>query len=373
MIVTYVAQSHEGAVRGFADAPLSLRLSNALVAYAKYLCLTVWPSHLGVYYPFASTGVPGWQVVGALFLLGSITMIAIHQSGQRPYLLMGWLWFLGTLVPVIGLVQVGGQTMADRYQYIPSIGLFLAIVFSLSDLATAIRINRVALAAVSLICLIVLGSLTAVQASRWRDSKTLFEYTLSVTPDNLVVQYNLGHALGQEKKYDEAIPHFLEALRIKPDFFDALINMGVTLVEQGKPGEAISSYRRALEIKPDSAKAHMQLALALVKQEKADEALSEFYKALDFAPMDSDVRTNLGLMLARSGKVEEAISQLNEAVRLNPSSPEAHNNLGIAFLMSGQPEKSVPHFSEALRLRPEFALAQDNLKRAERQLEGKQK
>jgi len=373
MVVTYLAQSHGGAIRGFVDAPISLRLSNGLVAYAKYVLLTVWPNDLGVYYPFAPTGVPTWQVASALVFLGSITGIAIRQAGPRPYLLMGWLWFLGTLVPVIGLVQVGGQSMADRYHYIPSIGLFVAMIFSFYDVALAVRVSRIGLAAVGLVSLIILGSLTAVQASRWRDSKTLFEHTLSVTPDNLVVQYDLGHALGQEKKYDEAIPHFLAALRIEPDFFDALINMGITLFEQGKPQEAITYYQRALALKPDSGKAHMQLALALVKQEKTDEALSEFYKALEFAPTDPDVRTNLGLMLARKGKVSEAISQLDEALRINPRSPEAHNNLGIVFLVSGQPDKSVPHFSEALRLRPDFALARDNLKRAEKQLAERQR
>jgi tetratricopeptide (TPR) repeat protein len=373
MVVTYVAQSYGGAVRGFVDAPISLRLSNAVVAYAKYLFLTFWPSGLGVYYPFSTDGVPVWQVAGALVVLGTITGLAVRQASRQPYLLMGWLWFLGTLVPVIGLVQVGGQTMADRYHYIPSIGLFVAIVFTFCDLALALRINRLGLAAVGAISLIVLASVTAVQASRWQDSKTLFEHTLSVTPDNLLVQYDLGHALGQEKKYDEAIPHFLEALRIQPDFFDALFNMGVTLFEQGKLQEAESYFRRALQAKPESGKTHMQLALALVNEEKADEALAEFYKALELAPMDSNVRTNLGLMLARKGKVSEAISQLNEALRLNPNSAEAHNNLGFVFLASGQPEKSIAHFSDALRLKPDFTLARNNLRRAERQIEAKQK
>jgi protein O-mannosyl-transferase len=366
MVVTYLAQSHGGAVRGFVDAPLSLRLSNALVSYAKYILLTAWPSGLGVYYPFSPAGVPAWQLAAALVLIAAITIVAFRQASKRPYLITGWLWFLGTLVPVIGLVQVGGQSMANRYDYIPSIGLFVAVVFGLGDLVIAWRVGRVSVA-VTAVALLLFGSVTALQISRWRDSMTLFNHTLSVTSDNLVIQYNLGHALGQQRRYDEAIPHFAEALRIKPDFFDALINMGITLSEQGKPAEAITYYQRSLDVEPNSAKAHMQLALALVTQKRADDALQQFYKALELSPNDADIRTNLGLMLARLGKLSEAAAQLNEALRLNPNSAEAHNNLGLVFLANGQPEKSIEYFSAALRLKPDLSVARDNLKRAQSQ------
>jgi Tfp pilus assembly protein PilF len=372
-VVTYIAQSQGGAVRGFVDAPLSLRASNALVSYAKYLLLTVWPSGLGVYYPFSPAGVPMWQLAVALVLVAGVTAIALREASKRAYLITGWLWFLGTLVPVIGLVQVGGQAMADRYDYIPSIGLFVAIVFGVADLAIVWRIGRVGIALVSAALLLLFGSLTAFQISRWRDSTTLFEHTLSVTSDNLVVHYNLGHVLGQQGKYDAAVPHFAEALRIKPDFFDALINMGLTLLEQGKSAEAISYYDRALGVEPNSGKAHMQLALALVKQDKRDDAMQQFYKAAELAPNDPDIHTNLGLMLARQGKLSEATAQLNEALRLNPTSAEAHNNLGLVLLMAGQPEKSLSHFSTALDLKPNFTLARDNLRRAQDQIDARQK
>jgi Tfp pilus assembly protein PilF len=373
MVVTFLAQSQGGAVQGLVNAPVSLRLSNAFVSYAKYLLLTVWPSDLGVYYPFPPAGIPAWQVLASIGLVAAITAFALYEAGRRAYFITGWLWFLGTLVPVIGLVQVGSQAMADRYHYIPSIGLFVALVFGLADLAKARRIGRTATVVVSAAGLLLFGSLAALQVRQWRDSKTLFEHTLSVTSDNLVVHYNLGHVLGEERKYDEAIPHFVEALRIKPDFFDALINMGITLAEQGKTTEAISYYRRALDVESRSAKAHMQLALALIKQEKADNALQEAYQAAEIAPNDADIRTNLGLMLARQNKLPEAAAQLNEAVRLNPDSPEAQNNLGLVFLMSGQAEKSLPYFSTALRLKPTFMVARDNIKRAQAQIEASKK
>jgi protein O-mannosyl-transferase len=310
MIITFIAQSHGGAVRTLVDVPISLRLSNAIVSYAKYLFLTVWPSGLAVYYPFSRTGVPAWQFLCAIVLLTVITTFAFRQATERPYLLGGWLWFVGTLVPVIGLLQVGGAAMADRYHYVPSIGLFVAFVFGLSDLARAFRIDRVAMGALTVVALLILACLTAVQIGRWRNSATLFEYTLSLTPDNRMIENNLGTILGESGRYDGAAAHFAKALRIKPDFLEVI--------------------------------------------------------------SDADIRGNLGMLLARQGKAAEAVEQLNETLRLNPNSAEAHNNLGVVLLRSGRAEESVPHFSAAIRLKPELAVARDNLKRAQRQIDTRQ-
>jgi tetratricopeptide (TPR) repeat protein len=365
MTVTYFAQSHGGAVRALADAPVSLRLSNAIVAYAKYLLATFVPSSLAVYYPFAPGGIPAWQIAGALLLLAAITALVIGQLRARPFLPVGWLWFIGTLVPVIGIVQVGGQAMADRYHYLPSIGLFIALVFGAAELATARRIGRFAVAATAAVVLLTCAMLTTVQASRWRDSVTLFRHTLAVTPPNLVMEYNLGHVLGRERNYDEALTHFAAALHIDPKFFDALINTGMTLSEMARPAEAVGYFEQALAVAPNSSKAHTQLALALVKQDRKAEALAAFRKALELAPQDADARGNLGLMLARQGNVAEATEQLQEALRLNPNSAEAHNNLGLVLLAAGKARESIPHFLAALRLKPQLTVAQENLRRAE--------
>ena len=240
-------------------------------------------------------------------LFAVITALTLRQGNERPYLLMGWLWFVGTLVPVIGLVQVGSAAMADRYYYVPSIGLFVAFVFGLSDLAGAFRIDRVAMGALTAAALSILACLTAVQIGRWRNSGTLFQYTLSVTPDNRLIENNVGTLLGESGRYDEAAAHFAKALRIRPDFFAASIS-------------------------------------------------------------DADIRANLGLLLARQGRAAEAVQQLNEALQLNPNNADAHNNLGVILLRLGKAEESIPHFSAALRLRPELAVARDNLKRAEAQI-----
>ena len=306
MAITLIAQSQGGAVRTFVQVPVSLRLSNAIVSYAKYLFRTVWPSDLAVYYPFSRTGVPVWEVVCAIVLLTTISVFAVHQAKERPYLLIGWLWFVGTLIPVIGLVQVGGAAMADRYHYVPSIGLFVAIVFGLSDLARSFHVDRVVTGAVTVIALLIFACLTAVQIGRWRNSATLFEYAESLVPDNRMIENNLGTILGESGRYDEAAAHFAKALRTEPDFLEVI--------------------------------------------------------------SDAEIRTNVGLLLVRQGKLAAAMEQLNEALRLNPNSAETHEALGVALAMSGKAEQSIPHFLAALRIRPDWALARDNLKRAQNQI-----
>ncbi len=198
-VVTSVAQSHGGAVRTFTEFPIALRLSNALVSYAKYLLLAFWPNDLAVFYPFPKAGIPAWQIIGAALLLIGITAFCFFQRKIRPYLIVGWLWFLGTLVPVIGLVQVGGQTMADRYFYIPSIGLFIAIVFGLADIAERRRVAPWLSAAIANVVLLVLATLTNAQIHRWSDSFTLFKHALAVAPPNVAVEDSLGYGHAKER------------------------------------------------------------------------------------------------------------------------------------------------------------------------------
>jgi tetratricopeptide (TPR) repeat protein len=365
-VITFVAQSHDRAVRTLADAPIALRLSNALASYAKYLLLTFWPNDLAVYYPFA--GIPVWQIIGAVFLLIGITVFCVSQRRIRPYLVVGWLWFLGTLVPVIGLVQVGGQTMADRYFYIPSIGLFIALVFGSADVAKSWRVAPSLSAGITGGVLLVLATLTNAQVQRWRDSFTLFEHTLAVTPPNLRIEHNLGVALGASGRYDEAAAHFEKALQIDPNFYDGLVAMGVTHAHQGRLPEAIEYFRAAIRSQPDVPKARVQLAHALWKENRDEAALEEMRRASELAPKDADIRADFGLALALVGRLPDAIEQLHKALRLNPNNAEAHNNLGLALLASGKARESIPEFEAALRLKPELKGAADNLQRAQTRL-----
>ncbi len=365
-MITFIAQSHGGAVRTLAHAPIGFRLTNAVVSYAKYLLLTFWPNDLAVYYPFA--GIPAWQIIGAAFLLIGITVFCVSQWRIRPYLMVGWLWFLGTLVPVIGIVQVGGQIMADRYFYIPSIGLFIALVFGLADIAKSWRVAPSLSAGIAGGVLLILATLTNAQIQRWRDSFTLFEHTLAVTPPNLRIEHNLGVALGASDRYDEAAAHFAKALQIDPNFYDGLVAMGVTRAHQGRLPEAIEYFQTAIQSQPDAPKARVQLAHALWTENRDEAALEEMARASQLAPKDADIRADFGLALALVDRIPEAIEQLHEALRLNPNSAEAHNNLGLALLASSKAQESIPEFELALRLKPELKGAADNLRRAQAQL-----
>src|SRR5438876_4624527 len=255
-IMTLIAASRGGAVRTLAHEPIALRLSNALVSYAKYLLRAFWPNDLAVYYPFPEAGIPAWQIIGAALLLIGITGFCFFQRKTRPYLIVGWLWFLGTLVPVIGLVQVGAQTMADRYFYIPSIGLFIALVFGLADMAERRRVAPWLSAAITGVVLLVLATLTNAQIHRWRDSFALFEHTLAVTPPNLRIEYDLGVAFAESDRYDEAAPHFEKALQIRSDDYMSLLYMGITRFHQGRMPEAIEYAQAAIRSQTDSPRAH---------------------------------------------------------------------------------------------------------------------
>jgi protein O-mannosyl-transferase len=369
MVVTYIAQSHGGAVRSLEDAPLGFRLANAMVSYARYLLMTFWPHNLAVYYPASSPTFPALQLIAAVGVLVGVTAFCWFHRQQRPYLLIGWLWFVGTLVPVIGIVQVGGQIMADRYHYIPSIGLFTALVFGIASLLEHMRAPAWAKIASGAVPIAIAIPLTALQVHRWRDSTSLFEHTLRHTPPNFIIEHNYGLVLGRSGKLDEAAQHFTRALELKPDFHDTLLNMGITRSQQRRLSEAIPYFQRAIAVQPDAAKAHAQLGLAYANLNQNEQAAMALQRAVDLDPKDADTRANLGLVLIRLRKVPEATAQLDEAIRLDPNNAEAHNNLGIVLLATGRPAESIPHFETALRLKPELKIAEENIRRARQQLE----
>ena len=372
-VITTLAQSHGGAVRTFQEFPIALRVVNAVVSYAKYLLLTFWPNDLAVYYPYTTAGTPAWQIICAAFLLIGITALCFFQRKSRPYLVVGWLWFLGTLVPVIGIVQVGGQTMADRYFYIPSIGLFIVIAFGLADFARSWRVAPSVRTGIAVAVLLILATLTNAQIHRWTDSFTLFKHTLAVTPPNLIIENNLGSALSRSGLHDEAAAHFEKALQIMPAhyeplLYDALLNMGISRFYQNRLPEAIEYCQSALRLRPDAPKAHDLLGMALAMQGHGEAALDEIRHAAELAPNDADIQKDLGVTLARLGRIPESIDHFHEALRLNPYNASAHNNLGLSLLQSGKPGESIPEFEAALRLNPELQGAADNLRRAQAQL-----
>ena len=364
-VVTFVAQKRGEAVVSLGGYPLSSRIANAAVAYVKYLFNSVYPVNLAVIYPLPIYSLPKenpWvQVAGAIIVLAMISWVIWRARRQRPYLLTGWLWYLGMLVPVVGLVQVGSQAMADRFTYLPLIGVFIGVVFGLGDLAKKLRLEPMVMASVAGVVLAGCLFATARQLRFWRDSETLFEHTLAVTKDNPIAQSNLGTALSEAGQPQEAAEHFGEALRLNPGYAPAHYNLGVALTQTGHLQEAMEHFREALRLNPDYARAHYNLGVALTQTGHLQEAMEHFREALRLNPDYAPAHYNLGHALLQTGQPQEAIEHFQEALRLKLDDAPAHNNLGVALVQTGHPQEAIKHYQEALRLQPNLPEAQYNL------------
>ncbi len=362
-VVTNLVQRAGGTVEPLSVHPISFRIANALVSYVAYLRKMLWPGDLAVFYPFPRA-IPWWHVAGALLLLASISLVAIRAARRNPYLVVGWLWYLGTLVPVIGLVQVGAQAMADRYTYVPLIGIFIIIAWGAPDLLARWRHAEKGLAVAAIALLSLLAAATLLQVRHWARTHTLFEHALRVTEDNYVAHYNLGIDLLERNETTEAIRHLAEAVRIQPRFAEAHNNLGNSLEQLGRRAEAIDHYSRALRANPSMATAHYNLGLALAKQGKAPEAIHHLSEALRTRPGYAEAHNNLAIVLADQGRTDEAIDHLAEALRIDPEYARAHFNLGVVLADQGRLDEAIRHYSEALRIDPDDLEARRRLDRA---------
>jgi len=352
-IITVLAQSSL-AVISLEELPFSIRISNALVAYTSYIGKTLWPMNLGAYYPFPSA-IPFWKVAGSILLLASISILTLNKIRRYPYLGVGWFWYIVTLVPVIGLVQVGAQSMADRYTYVPLIGLFIAIVWGGFDLVAIIPGRRLILATTSSILILTLSIISYRQAGYWRDSETLFRHTIEVTKDNWFAHTFFGVALDVKGQHDTALPHLVEAVRLNPRFSKSRFSLGVALRRLGRIDEAIVHYRAAIQLEPDFAAARNNLASALVAKGNVDEAIDLLLPLVKMQPNDAMYRSNLANALDKKGHLDEAVVQYLEALRIAPGSASAHNNLGSIYYRMGRLEDAEFHLSNAIRLDPSLA------------------
>lgn len=358
-MVTFLVQRQAGAVQTVNRLGFDFRVGNALRSYAAYIGEMVWPANLGVFYPYPKT-LPAGQVAIALIVLIAITAIVLMYRRQR-YLMVGWFWFLGTLVPVIGLVQVGEQSMADRYTYIPYIGLFIMVAWGMKDLLSRWRNRATVLTAAAAIVILACVGIARSQVDYWKDSVSLWQHTVDVTTDNYTGENNLGFDLKQAGKLDEAIAHFQKSIKIKPNYSLALANLGVALFERGRNDEAIVQLREALEHQHGHVLVRTYLGLALAREGKFDEAISEYNTALGLAPDFAFAHSSLGTALLRTGKTDEGIKHLVESLKTNPEVAEVHNNLGAALASQGKTAEAAVQFSEALRIRPDYADAKRNL------------
>ena len=353
--------------------PLRIRLMNGVVAYATYLLRMVWPHHLAVLYPHPANTLYLAQVFAAALVLAALTALPLWQARRRPFLIVGWLWFLGTLAPVIGLIQAGPQASADRYTYVSLIGLFIAVVWGASSVAAAWRYQRVLAGAAGGIAVAALSLAAAVQVSYWRDSETLFTHTLKVTTRNAVIHNNLGNVLLDQGRLDEAFQHYATAVRIDHKYAYAHTNLGAMYRRRGELEKALEYCAKAVELDPNYADGHSNLGNVYFSQGKHDKAITHYTKALELDPNKANTYSNLGNALLRKGETGRAVAAYREALRLDPASASAHSNLGGAFFTQGKLDEAMAHYRKALELKPDYADAHCNLGTAllsQGQLEG---
>ncbi|MDP2863545.1 MAG: tetratricopeptide repeat protein, partial [Desulfobacterales bacterium] len=341
--------------------PMSLRLENAIVSCVSYIGKMVWPSDLSVYYPFPA-GIAVWKIITSLVLLISVTVFVLIKIRRFRFLVTGWFWFIGTLVPVSGVVQGGlWPMMADRWAYIPYIGLFVIVSWGGYELFNKYRLKNILAAATSLTILFVLLGATSVQVKYWQDSKSIYKHALEVGPVSPVMLNNMGNALVKEGKLPEAVSHYKEALLLKPDYAKAHNNLATAFYKLGRIDESVRYYSEALRYWPNFYKAHNNFGSVLFELGKDKEAMFHFAEALRINPDFDEAHYNIGLLLFRQGRIEQAVSHYARAISINPYYAEAHNNLGLAYYKLGRTGDAVKQYNEALRLDPKMAEAHVNL------------
>ena len=296
--ITWIIQQSWGAVGSLSAYHLSHRIANSLLSYSCYIEKMFWPNRLAVFYPYSHT-FPLWQMAGVCLLLASFTFLSMYFVKRHPFLAVGWLWYIGTLVPVIGLVQVGVQAMADRYTYIPLIGLFIIISWGLPELLSQWRHKKTVLTILASVFVLVLTTISWLQVRNWVNSRTLFEHTVGITTNNFVAHKLWGEALASNGMHEEAYAQFFKALRINPRYADGYNSLGIALGRQGSMTEAIRYFLLALRINPGLAEAHSNLGVALMRLGKIDLAITHFEAALRIRPQLLQVRANLDTALAQ--------------------------------------------------------------------------
>ncbi|HSC27663.1 MAG TPA: tetratricopeptide repeat protein [Vicinamibacterales bacterium] len=358
--VTVWVQKAGGAMRGLDALPVGDRVANALQTYLAYIGKMLWPANLAALYPI-SRGDSVWPAALAALVLVSITLVALRAARRCPFVPVGWLWYLGTLVPVIGLVQVGSQRMADRFTYIPFVGLFVIVAWGVP---LVLRRSKTVDAAVGVVAAVLLAAGAAVareQTAVWHDSIRLWRHTLAVTENNHLAHHYLAHALAAAGQPVEAAAEYRRALEIRPDYPDAHNGLGVILAASGKHDEAIAHYRQAIRFSPQYAAALTNLGASLMAQSRTDEALIHLREAVRLDPEFAQAHSNLGTALANTGRPEEAIPSFETALRLGPGYADAHRHLGATLAMLGRTTDAIAHYSEALRINPDDALAQNGM------------
>ncbi len=357
-VVTLWAQAPS--LASTASIALHSRLSNAVVSYFRYLVKTAWPVRLYVNYPYPP-GWPTWYVVTASLLVGCLSVIAVRAAKKRPYVFTGWFWFMGTLVPVIGLVQVGIQSMADRYTYVPLIGLFIVVAWGGYDLARKCQLRPAAFWSMPLLVIAACVPLTIKQVGYWRNNFTLFEHALRLNPNNFFAENNLAISYVNRGELEPALEHFIKSAKLNPHFGKIYSNIGQVQISLGRYEEAVEPFRTALRCDPKLASAHYGLAVTLEKEGNRAQAIQHLVTAIELAPDLWEAHDELGVLLQKEGKNEKALDHLFQAARLKPGSAVVRSHLAAALDQSGRATEAAAQYREALNLNPDMPGVLNNL------------
>lgn len=352
--ITLVVQSKSGALKGIEQFSLPSRISNAAISYITYIVKIVWPADLSVFYPHPRGEPAHWQIYGSIVLLVCITAGVLRLSTGRKFLLVGWFWYLGTLVPVIGLVQVGGQAMADRYTYIPSIGFFIAVAWAANDLLMKWKYKKPVLCFLSSAVVLVFAMLTYFQAGHWRDSMSLFDHAVKVTSGNYTAYDGRGLVYKNKGLYDLAMSDFNKAIEINPGYAVSYNNRGNIYIAKGEYGLAISDFNKAIEIHPGKALVYNNRGLAYDAISQYDLALSNFNKALEINPGLAAVYYNRADVYKKKGDLDLALSDYTKSLEIKPASAAVHNDRGNIYRIKGRLDLAISDFDKAIEINPKL-------------------
>ncbi|MDO9265313.1 MAG: tetratricopeptide repeat protein, partial [Desulfosalsimonadaceae bacterium] len=354
--ITIYVQQQGGAVKSLDVVPLAERFPNILISYVNYIIKTIYPVKLAAFYPYPDV-FPWWRVTAAILTLAFITWQAIRLMHRSPYVIVGWLWFLGTLVPVIGLVQVGVQSMADRYMYLPMVGLLMVVAWGIPELISGWRYKRLWLGAPAIIAVTVLSIVTWKQAGYWKDSISLFTHAIAVTENNPVAHYNLGNSLSKNDEIDQAIAHYRKSLAINPIQPEVFLSLGLSLDKQGDADQALVCFQKAALLDPENEQAQYNLGTLLFKKGEYVQAIPHLEKAVRLDPKNDQAQFNLANTLFQEKKYDDALIHAQEAIVLNPKHEKAHQLAGTILFQQENLKKALVHFNTVLSINPSAAEA----------------
>jgi tetratricopeptide (TPR) repeat protein len=356
---TIVAQRGIGAI-AVGAIPWTLRAENIVLSYATYLWKAIWPAALAVFYPYPSS-IPVWKMLASLVALAALSVVAWRAAKRRPYLTVGWLWYAGTLVPMIGLIQVGSHSMADRFTYVPLIGVFIAVVWSVAEIAASRRIAMPIVVGVACATIFAASVAARGQLLVWQNSETLWSHALAVTNGNFRAYAGMAEVVAARGETGRAIDYYKEALRLAPDAAEWYVNLGLLQSGRGEFADAAASFERALALRTGDAETENNLGSMLYRLDRTADAVSHYQRALALKPDYALARRNLGLAYAASGDLAAASRELLEALRRSPNEGRWHFEAAVILLRNNHVPEGVTHLREAVRLSPENQAARDLL------------